>query len=500
MADIYRLAQRVLIWLGTDAGFQADLAFKWIRGYAKYAIKQWRRVNCSSFPDFIPLDDDWGMSPPTPQVFDAIADLLHRPWFFRIWVLQEAALGRHALIICGSSKLDLATLMCFVDAARRNVSDEVSRLNVLFIENSYSQLWAPYGTKDSWMRKLPFDPAYQYQEGRVKLPLGDLMRMTLTRYATDQRDRVYALLSHPAFWISSRNDPLVLPDYKVEFTDLCARTMTAAVTKKQDLSMLSLISHGLKNTSPFEASWIPNLTIKSNVIDFLFFSAGLKYEPHATITDTRLSCDGILVDSVSCPVETFPYTKELESNDGASRFVTILDRLLYLAPRPSQASGYTDLSKIKYLACLLLCPPQPRADLLAWKRDFAKDVRELKDFIDWEMPDLDDSEDECQSDRDLYVHGFQEKTIDCFDKMFRYCSNRRVFRTVGGLWGLGPGPMQDGDVCCVLNGTRVPYILRPCANDKHEFLGECYVPGLMFGEVGTMLEKDQAWPQRFTIC
>jgi hypothetical protein len=62
--------------------------------------------------------------------------------------------------------------------------------------------------------------------------------------------------------------------------------------------------------------------------------------------------------------------------------------------------------------------------------------------------------------------------------------------------------MQDGDLCCVLNGTRVPYILRPKDEqlDGVELVGECYVPGLMFGEVGDMLVDARVGERTFTIC
>lgn len=63
------------------------------------------------------------------------------------------------------------------------------------------------------------------------------------------------------------------------------------------------------------------------------------------------------------------------------------------------------------------------------------------------------------------------------------CRRRRLFITAGGRLGLGPQTMRPGDVAVVLCGGNVPFILRyhEDAND-YEFIGECYIDGIMFGE------------------
>ena len=44
-----------------------------------------------------------------------------------------------------------------------------------------------------------------------------------------------------------------------------------------------------------------------------------------------------------------------------------------------------------------------------------------------------------------------------------------------------------GDEGCILFGGDVPYILRPTAEDKEfQFVGDCYVHGIMDGEEITM--------------
>jgi heme oxygenase len=120
------------------------------------------------------------------------------------------------------------------------------------------------------MDRLPFEPPYQYRDGAARLPQGDLLRIMMSRDSTDARDRIYAVLGHPALWVGDLRDALVKADYTISVEELCERTMVGAVERKQDLSLLSLVQHGSKNPYTSGPSWVPNLKIEANVIGFLF--------------------------------------------------------------------------------------------------------------------------------------------------------------------------------------------------------------------------------------
>ncbi|KAK4446423.1 HET-domain-containing protein, partial [Podospora aff. communis PSN243] len=66
------------------------------------------------------------------------------------------------------------------------------------------------------------------------------------------------------------------------------------------------------------------------------------------------------------------------------------------------------------------------------------------------------------------------------------CDGRRFFITGGGMFGIGPGVLEQGDVICVLLGHDVPVILREKVGghveNGHVLLGDCYVHGIMCGE------------------
>ncbi|KAG7289929.1 hypothetical protein NEMBOFW57_006306 [Staphylotrichum longicolle] len=65
---------------------------------------------------------------------------------------------------------------------------------------------------------------------------------------------------------------------------------------------------------------------------------------------------------------------------------------------------------------------------------------------------------------------------------------RNFFRTQRGYFGLGPRTMRRGDQCVVLAGAKVPFVLRQArgdsgTKDRRRLVGECYLHGIMNGEV-----------------
>lgn len=80
-----------------------------------------------------------------------------------------------------------------------------------------------------------------------------------------------------------------------------------------------------------------------------------------------------------------------------------------------------------------------------------------------------------------------------------YCGGRRLFETQGYI-GLGPGDIKKGDVVAVLDGGKVPYMLRPFENKgEYAFLGECFVYEIMNGEVYEMCGQREVEEKVFVL-
>ncbi|KAK8219924.1 hypothetical protein M8818_000339 [Zalaria obscura] len=73
-----------------------------------------------------------------------------------------------------------------------------------------------------------------------------------------------------------------------------------------------------------------------------------------------------------------------------------------------------------------------------------------------------------------------------------------LFVTDDGRIGRILFPLVAGDVLVVLLGGKVPFVLRPC-KEHYLLLGECYVPGIMHGEMMKELDEGKRQLQDFAL-
>ncbi|XP_014555772.1 hypothetical protein COCVIDRAFT_64178, partial [Bipolaris victoriae FI3] len=189
MAKIYALANRVIVWLG-EVAEDSDQALHWIRAAG------------GTMPQ-IPLCD--GMSQ------QAVTALLQRPWFRRIWVLQEVAAARHILVMCGSMEIDGCAFALGIDSFQR--FDDV-RAGLQSLTSSVTYL----------IRGSIFRSSFSMsRSGRYSLdicPLGELVDLYRAHEATKSHDRVFALLGMSSDDLSKSR---LLPDYTVSWEELLKR-------------------------------------------------------------------------------------------------------------------------------------------------------------------------------------------------------------------------------------------------------------------------------------
>lgn len=72
-----------------------------------------------------------------------------------------------------------------------------------------------------------------------------------------------------------------------------------------------------------------------------------------------------------------------------------------------------------------------------------------------------------------------------YEKHFE-SAGRCLFMSSSGHLGLAPEASEEEDVICVLQGARVPFIVRPTGHHKCSLVGEAYVHGVMDGEVAEL--------------
>ncbi len=105
MGNIYRESEQVIIWLG-EGTEETDLIMA--------SMQQLQEHNLYVAGDWRPLAKFWMDNWPgihTTQsdlkslLRKAMEQILRRPWFRRIWILQEIANARVAIILCGKKSI-----------------------------------------------------------------------------------------------------------------------------------------------------------------------------------------------------------------------------------------------------------------------------------------------------------------------------------------------------------------------------------------------------------
>ncbi|KAM7215353.1 Heterokaryon incompatibility protein (HET) domain containing protein, partial [Rhypophila decipiens] len=105
MTDIFHLAHRVIVWLGPST-HDSRKALDTLSHLGQHFTTSWKYTYLRS-PD-APGQlrwDDTTRPPYDDSTWAAIGDLVNRPWFKRVWVVQEIQLASDALVYCGGDTI-----------------------------------------------------------------------------------------------------------------------------------------------------------------------------------------------------------------------------------------------------------------------------------------------------------------------------------------------------------------------------------------------------------
>ncbi|RSL74780.1 hypothetical protein CEP53_000014 [Fusarium sp. AF-6] len=524
MARIYQEATQVVVYLGEGTS-DTDAAMKYIG-----------EVDDPS--DF--GSGDWHLQSPICDK-SSLDVFFERPWFHRVWVLQEITFAKQAIVVCGSQELDWQSFLTFYQWNVINRS--VDKLPYLV---QYST--SPVSKHGSWI---------WYVERLFKM-----LRDTRHCGATDPRDKLYAIIpllnrDHDQLsveigesmerWdydnedeiqdMQARREKTQIPvDYgrseKAVFTDL-------AVLLLQTVGLDVLTSVIKQSHIPGLPSWVPDWSsINSNWSssnppsemgyaagfdgkpDYLFGRSRYKPERLQTWTvseylsasgdmSTQLHVDVIRVGRIVklgdvCDIEknVFPLAQweslvpskdYLESKKppaglSISEMMDFYNGPKSLSPFVRTVSG-DDVVYPKAVNEAVEFIKLYDAENLTKKQEEVK-----KDNIFWN-----ESQDKNKLPlREILKKGSSYETQANF--ILRMCDGKRFFVTDTGFIGLAPERAQVGDVVNVVDGASVPFVFR-CISPKtvgashegravevneascFELVGESFAFGVMTGSI-----------------
>lgn len=474
MAQIFGYARQVLVWLGPF-----ELARQAFEAASSLARDEQFEVD---------LIDRLRLGQPSAAI-SFLRQLAQRPWFKRTWTMQEIGVAHEATVFCEDASIawkDLSRAYHILCEQIEVESPDFMRLPVIQLRD---------------IRALR---AWKHDLGMSFL---DLLSLASRRHATDARDKVFALLSHPTALVDESNrsrELLIEPDYSKDVVDVYTDTAKALIRRDRNLDVLSYVED-LPYLRPENlASWVPNWSCATGHRNLLCskkdFAAANGFPLRDQMPEVELYDDQWLDDELPREAET-PHFKlsyfgvwELHARGiylGSVRWQRNLALWNIWPALPTMPMVYKELTS----AWIGMFQDQPhkssKEELLSvFGRCLSGGMlhpayngphgtqRHGRDFqFLWQ-----DIEARQGQATDTGIRkGF-------LDSILYACQGRSLFCTDTGLFGLGPTSMRTGDQVFVVVLGRMPLTLRAneIAHHWSTFVGECYVDGMMHGEAARL--------------
>ena len=229
MKQIYEQAEQVCIWLG-DEDEETHLVLRLLEAHRKKADQPWFHVR-TEFSSDAP---EWA----------AMIRWLNRPWFWRVWTIQEARVAKCAIVYFGPHSINLAIVdsVLSLHISRDHNHDLAGHLEEAFCLPGLSVRLNESHTY-SWKRRS----------------LLDLLLMSRRHRATDLRDKVYGLLGL-AQDMSEQDlqNPLINPDYRKAKEKVYRDTALFIIAKDCSFKVVQATYHGEQFFFHRDVpSWVP---------------------------------------------------------------------------------------------------------------------------------------------------------------------------------------------------------------------------------------------------
>jgi len=456
MREIYHSAHRVLAWTG-EADEGSDEALDLLNHLSEP----------SSFMALYELSSN-------PNAFSAInfnrkwqalCQFLNRPYWTRVWVVQELAIPGVAFgddmqpnriqVGAGWTWLPISSFnvaLASFALIERSLFTSPGHMNhpEYSIHQASPAAVQMFIVIQSCMKSTPMQP-----QG-----IGELLHLTHFLKATDPRDRVYALIA-----LARKEDHVLLPDYSISMTQMLRGMVRHLIEVDKNLAVLSG-NRRLRN-DPAEdwTSWVPDPEQYINAKrddwrpEATPFKACTSITPAITFSDDLrlLTVRGMIIGRISTvigpvDVDTFP---GLASKDLAqSAMMQCLGQLEQFASSLSKSRRET------FWRTLVMDSEE--------REHGQRKYPAPKKIGVWFDTMLDSPSGVAEASMRFYSQvGITQR---CF------------YTTSSGEMGLGPFDTRPGDLVTMLYGGQFFYILRE-VGEHYILVGDSYLHGAMFGEL-----------------
>ena len=502
MGEIYASAERVLIWIGEDLADEAEECFALIRETNGYLMEQ--LAKCKDVTELPFIAHGNGSICADPRKWDTVRHLMNSEWFTRVWVLQEVGLARSALILWGKSSMNwsqLVELMLFV-AWRADVGAHTGNVKSGTIYDVYEDVWRSFENKDTWRDELPLTRSMNKTlAGQTLL---DILNDGRVFEATDQRDRIYAFLSHPRASSHAKKKAAVV-DYRKSVEEVYSETARHILDyDPHPWTVLSCIDHipDSPSLSGQRSSWVPRWDEGFRVYwlgySSMWYRAGGDQPAvfHAEVKSNGcLKTRAILLDTIDWRSKAFLQEELVLSQQRAARPLQAVWQHIEQSTQRDPSTVYGANSKDREHAySLVVVAGRDSDDGPAHENPMLHRsvYQAYQDLLFSHAPGNEEPVSNEAEVPESDPHHLQALTY--LSNQRRALHNRRIFRTSKGYYGVGHRTIEVGDICCVIRGANVPFVLRKAqlepdhsiqTSEKsyaYKLVGEAYIQGVMNGE------------------
>ena len=389
-----------------------------------------------------------GLPHPQHPAWEAMKSLFSRPWFSRMWIIQEVVLSPDVVVMLGGNQISWKLV---IESARAYIKlDLLSITNTTVLKDAEKSVATFLGTptlkNDFHCRSL-------------------IMLLISFRhcYSSDPRDKVYALLG-----LANDQGPqqMVSVDYSKSVEAVYLECAQFLVRNGNGMEMLTVAGipqkrkdTDLKLSLP---SWVPDWSGEGpNYLGMWRYQAAGETQIDIELEDggNGLNAKGIRIDVIDA------------------------------------------------LAPLLDARVAKDNDLISWEQK-VREVAQQSRFFSEERVDgyaktlglgtcyrVDENNGYTSADFDACWNGRLTFNEGYFGRVLLAACHHKFCVTRMGYMGWVPMSSQPGDFIIVLYGCPMPFTVRE-TNGKYVFLGVSYLEGFMNGEA---LELEDAGPEEFVL-
>lgn len=464
MGRIYSSAETVWVWLGLESEDSA-LAMRFLPTLAEalFDLRSQFYVHQDVLFKMTSTQID------SPQ-WDALDKLFKRPWFQRLWVLQEVALASSVKIVCGDDSLPVDLV--------RIVAMELARRCWLYMFNSEaadlsSDTTRRHGLVQIWNMTAV---GHNLRKG-IPLSLEEALYLSSTYLATDPRDKIYGILG-------LAGNTTLSPDYGKGVLEVYIDAMKDSFERTHSLGILSLAGIGHNKELEDLPSWVPGLTIVAGpvmgldkTVSKIGYAASNRISAYYHFHCGSLTVKALKVDTIKTIGKTLTDSSTLPHRDN-----DVLDPgnwVLEALSRFIKTSKYRHMpEKVAYEA--VWQPLIANRAFLAGST-FGEESRAPAIY-------------EKYFGAFLGVNSLKNTSANLKDQaehfrkvLFTYHFRKRYCVTASGDVGIVPRHTAVGDIVCIFLGAAVPFLARPNpigedGTQTYSLVSECYIHGLMNGE------------------